>query len=158
MLRTAIGVISTLAVQSVFACSCVPPRASDEAEVAARLARSDEIIRVAVLETMKDQQTGTSYRVRVLESLRSPSAANDEVVVVDQHSTCALSMAVGEQWLLFLWEGRTAHMCSGSRPLDNLHPTRVLQDIPEYRATVKRDGEKFLNSLRRGLMQGRPTE
>ncbi|KQV95840.1 hypothetical protein [Rhizobacter sp. Root1221] len=152
MLRLAIGIVFTLAAQSALACSCVAPYDPEKEEVADLLARSEEIILVAVLETMKDQEAGMSYRVRVMESLRSPSAVKDEIVVVAGRSTCALSMVVGEQWLLFL-KDRKAHMCSGSRPV-----ARASQDRPEYRVPVRRDGEEFLNSVRWGLMRGRPTQ
>jgi hypothetical protein len=107
------------------ACSCMPPEAGvpQAQQMASRqVGAADQVLRVKVVGAGSVGNL-TTYKVRVLETIKAVAPPGVEATLTTGPDTCSLNLGVDEEWVLFIRKGKVA-MCGGDALLANANAAR----------------------------------
>jgi hypothetical protein len=158
-MRSLLLALSLLTSSASWACLCESIASMPDAKASSiamqEVGSADEILRVRVLNLTRIDGNTTTFIVQVHESLKSGSSENFRKVATGPDS-CALSMRLNEEWLLFVRKGRVSQ-CSGSWFLgttaENLKGLSTSQAVDMYEHEHAM-ATRWV-SLVRGVLEGR---
>ena len=107
------------------ACSCMPPEAGvpqAQQRASRQVGAADQVLRVKVVGAGSVGNL-TTYKVRVLETIKAVAPPGVEATLTTGPDTCSLNLGVDEEWVLFIRKGKVA-MCGGDALLANANAAR----------------------------------